>query len=220
MRYLCPYHLAEILGVVTQDLTALSYQKLKKRVLAQFELRQNEAVQLKDQMINKSDFLAVIEELKNDEKSSFHRLVYENKLLLDFLEFGDPDFLTGSKPIGDDQFKLWVGPYFANRFSELLVKALKKRTIFSLFARPLTDHIDISYTDVAYKKGYSYLKNQVAEIAHMAEMVNEDYLKTWQKREADFDRQFWRSMNLLPDYFLELKDKLQDACATICNKTK
>ncbi len=137
VNYLNPFQLLNAAEEVNDldDLDAKTVQRLRKRLLQEIELEDGKLEWLPGVEIDRSRAIEVCESLSNDTEFSYHRHVYENPALLDFLSIGShAHFLVDdqSSPldtiefIRDDQdFAAWLAERFAPQFDRVFARALE-----------------------------------------------------------------------------------------------
>ena len=123
--YFSPFHIV-FYGQKKSDLNqSFSYKKVKQRVLAKYDLIDNQPLEIKGRIINKGEAIELIQELKDEQNLEFHKQVFKDQELLDFLEEQNDLFLRRKDVSFQEEFKTWISEYFAESFALILQSELK-----------------------------------------------------------------------------------------------
>ncbi len=208
MSYFSPFHLIYAPSEKVDPSSFPSYQKIKQRVLARYELGNNEALEIEGKLINKGEAIDLIQILKNEEDCKFHFEIFSNPMLLAFMEKGKEDFLFAKNQAFTEEFKNRISEDFAAQFGEVLLRYIKgKQKIKKLVALSLSDYINDLDFSVSYQKTYSYLKSINIEI----EDIREDEGSYEIRRKAlicsqKFSPELKEQLNILPEYFEDVRE--------------
>lgn len=212
MEYLSPFHLIYD-DPAQADLSAMpSFQKIKRKLLAKYELVDNEALQIKGVWLNRGDALKLIEDLKDESQMDFHQKVFSNPNLLDFLEEGSLAILESPDEGFTDEFRNKISPYFSKKFGELFIKAFKDAATILQFAKfPLEIYVNETDENVAYSKVYSSLKNISVELETMHyEVSKKDLVKNAKSLEKVLPTTLIKRINTLPVYFEDARELIAE----------
>ncbi len=214
MLYLSPFILITTL-TKEHDFSNFAYTKIKRKIQAQFELQNSQAIEINGVPVNKSDALKLLEELKDELLFNYHLLVFDNKSLLNFLQKGDDHFFENASPFTDEAFKTWISPYFAHQYNHLLYEKLKTNSVKTVLIRPPESFMDIQFLDKAYTKSYRSLKNEIAEINEVLSLDRSRFIKETKRRKTQFNPVRLKVINALPDYFQNLRDDYSEVCTQL-----
>lgn len=212
MDYLSPFHLIYD-DPATADLSVMpSFQKIKRKLLARYELVDNEAIQIQGSWINRGDALKLIEDLKDEAQMDFHQKVFSSPELLRFLEEGDLGILENPKAGFSDSFRNQLSPYFSKRFGVLFLKAFKEADTIVSFAKfPLEVYVNEEDIDVAYSKIYSTIKSVSVELEQLhLEVENKQLVKNGKGLKESLPIAFIKRINTLPEYFEDARELIAD----------
>jgi len=94
MAYLSPFKLLPFLTIDLVSSQDFDYQILKRKILVEYELNDNQPIDIDGKYIGKTEALRVLELLKDPEVLKQHVLISRNEELLNFLENGDLYFFA------------------------------------------------------------------------------------------------------------------------------
>ena len=231
VNYLNPYELIDLNADSAEayDDTKL-IQRLKKAMLQELELEDGKLPWLDSEHIDKSKAIGIVDELNDQTKRTYHRLVYENKPLLGFLSKGMHElFLVDESysPVefileieADPAFKNWLGDLFVKQYSAVLSNAIEAGEIVVLeslldgrrwvpeekqlecFAKARTIVEKMIDPIVEADKNADTKKYTTAEVAAILKVGKLDEI-----------------LNLLPVYFEDFQDKVIHAIRGIAVST-
>ena len=217
MSYINPFELLNLSPINLSEVDGITINKAKRKLLAEIELSENEAILFKKQEVSKSNCIALIDDLDNKLKREFHFYVYQNPNFNNFLTSGDLTLFTQFKVESiykDIDFLDFISPYFSERYDSLLLKTIKIgklnniRTILSV--KPI---VNDTYFEKCYKGTYAYLKDIDADIRKIAGQIENGESKyilngfielpkvVSEKTHVDI-------LNMLPLYFQSLRNQL------------
>lgn len=236
MKYISPFSLFEIKKEGDLTLDDIDYNKIRKRVLAKYELNDNSALEIKGHLVNKSEALNILEELKEGHSASFHVYVHNNNELKGFLENPSLDTLLavrGFDSAAVEGRKRYLSKFFAVNFDELLSKAYKsknRRVIRRLYVFKVDEFILNMDKDFCFGDTYTLFNKEIneLELAYEAYESNSDNESTLNelldKMMSKVTPVYIDVVNFLPDYFNLLKNRLAEvvypASIALYNKGK
>lgn len=186
------------------------FKLLKKKLLADFQLNDDNALLINGEYIDKNRALEILESLKEDIYRQAHIAIAKDQKLLRFLEQGELVFLMEHTGITNPQVKSIVSPFFAENWGTKFYKALKMGSGYgdvlmfdiTLFCNPEDYHL-------AYDKPYRFLNGILKE---MEEVLNQkDNLVQFNEKCTFYTRKyaqtlFVRALNSAPVFFQEMRD--------------
>lgn len=86
MPYQSPLHILDSLQIQPDDLTPVTLNQLRKKILAEFNLKNEVTITIGKQQYTKDEVLKAIDRLKDVEHLNSHSLIFKNKPLLTWLE--------------------------------------------------------------------------------------------------------------------------------------
>lgn len=142
-HYLSPFELLEMAGDgidLLEDTKGLV--RAKKRLLQEIELEDGQISWIPGLRVQKSQAIALCEELNSQALKYMHANIYESKPLLHFLSRGNLDHFMLSADIeypmildlleDDEEFRDWLSPIFSAQFSLVFAKALERRDLLAV----------------------------------------------------------------------------------------
>jgi len=174
MQYINPYKLLNIPADDLPSVDSNTVSKAKKKLLAEIELSESNAIVHSKIELNKGDCIKAIDDLDNNNKREFHLFIIKNKPLFNFLTSRDLTFFTQFKfesIYKDNEFLDFISPFFSEQYDQALFINYKKNISHNLKAilavKPITN---FEYSDKCYKSTYSFLR----EIYFELEKINKD----------------------------------------------
>lgn len=215
MQYISPFHIIDYESN-KNDLEKGNVSKLKRKVLAKFEFNNHEPIEVGAQIINKSDALALVEELQDKAILEYHTHVYMDKSLLAFLENGEHSFLLASTSF-TPSFKEWVSPYFAFQFGKQYYDSIDDRPILTFLSSiDLQDFITDKDIKVAYASTLDHLRRYAKPVFDLPNCPETILLDRSTQACEVFSISFLHLLRVLPPYFDDFKHTL----AIVCNDLK
>lgn len=212
MDYLSPFHLIYD-DPATADLSVVpSFQKIKRKLLAKYELVDNEAIQIKGNWINRGDALKLIEDLKDEKQMAFHQTIFSKPDLLSFLEEGNEVLLKNPDTSLSDEFRNNLSPFFSRKFGVLFFKAFKEAESILAYAKfPLEIYVNEEDENFAFSKIYSAVKNKSIELEPLHfEVPNKQLVKNGKQIREFLPIAFIKRINTLPQYFEDVREMIAD----------
>jgi hypothetical protein len=145
-HYLSPFELLDIAGNDADAVAILddarNIGRAKKRLLQEIELEDGQISWMPGLRAEKSQAIALCEELNSLSLKYMHANIYESKPLLDFLSRGTLEHFTLAPDVeypkildvleDDGEFRDWLSPIFAAQFSLVFAKALERRDLIAI----------------------------------------------------------------------------------------
>ena len=211
MSYTSPFKLLPFLKVETLNLESINYNLLRRKLLAEFELNDNQPLEVNGKIIGKTDALNVLEGLKDPEMLNQHISISKNKSLLDYLGGNNVDYIFNvnnhhvSIPefVQEDFIEIvnkQIGQYYkANEFAKL-------RDVMSF---PLESLVTIYLDKPLYETFYRRVKSDLAELNEIDEMEGtRDKLVALKGNQFLIEQKRAKCVNLLPEEFRYLIDQM------------
>ena len=208
MNFINPFDLLEI-DVTDSD----TIKKAKRRKLNEIELNDG-FLEIGNQKISRSEFIKLVDELDDNKTKNMYffikRDIHLNKLLLN----NDVRFFFLYQPhkaYQNQDFINFISPYFAESFSQLLLKAFETGNsshVNKLFSVPLL--VNREHTDKLYKNLSRLLSEQIEELGDIKNSVDEDIddegvSDIMEAFESIIDIDV---LNLLPSYFQKQRNDI------------
>jgi hypothetical protein len=199
--------------------------KLKKRILAEFELTDGYPIKIGNQEINKSDALNIVSRLKEQEFYDSHYWIFKQKGLLNFLENGDPNFFQEAVPttLPEGAVQL-ISETFASKYSKLLTRMILKgtvETVRKICRFPLESFTLPSDRFKAHDQVQRMLLGITEEVQAVANRSSgsiergPNFRQKTQKIALYTKEDFIKKINLLPQDFLLIRMHLANAFISI-----
>ncbi|MEZ4776680.1 MAG: hypothetical protein R3D00_26125 [Bacteroidia bacterium] len=216
MQYINPLSILNLEpAALSNGLDQTMLKREKKRLLAEFELHNTPTIVLRGKEISKSDVLRVFDMLSTDTERSHHLRIFQNPKLLTFLEEASLEYfysgdivLLASFP---SDFLAFIAPYFAEQYNRRLFHAFRQRDweeINVLCAHPIA--IPVSFFALAYKDTFRHIHTLVTDIETLASQISAGEAPDGRVQEI-CDELLVTSINHLPDYFTDVRDKYGQA---------
>lgn len=201
----------DLLEIETTDSDTI--KKAKRRKLADIELNDG-FLEIGSQKISRSEFIKLVDELDDNKTKNMYffikRDTHLNKLLLN----NDVRFFFLYQPhkaYQNQDFINFISPYFAESFSQLLLKAFKTGNsshVNKLFSVPLL--INQEHTDKLYKNLSRLLSEKIEELEDIKNSVDEgiddeDFSNIMEAFESIVDIDL---LNSLPNYFQKQRNDI------------
>ncbi|MFL5730564.1 MAG: hypothetical protein ACJ75J_13845, partial [Cytophagaceae bacterium] len=188
MEYISPINFPAYFGQPFPQ-TAEEIKRLKKKVLAEFELENADFIIIHKKEYDKNTCIVLIEQMANQENLAIHETIFSHKALLEFLESGKAsEELVIRGDIRKDK-KLWefVAPYFTYRFGKFLDNSFDKKTfanvkqvLYCIYFLP-DEHMDwclqkiVSYLNSLSSSFTSAFSHSMSE-AQINEVADQDFI--------------------------------------------
>lgn len=199
--YLNPYQIFDLAADSSESLIQTNKNQVLDRIKHYSEY---ETVYFGSANILKKDLVRILNDMDNPQFRDYHRLIFENKKLLKFLEYGHLNFFKDdaykSLP-QDNDFLAFVAPYFGYQYGETLLQAIKtqdKETLTLLAATPLPTAS--GFEEQCYKHANLYIESTVNDLKKLQSKEDLSYIS---EREllSYLPNRTIELYNMLPDYF-------------------
>lgn len=217
MQYLSPFH------ILSDFSTGRKYdeeevRKAKKRILSEFELTGGTTIVLGNQEMDKDSVLKFFDKLTS-ESIDFHSKIYNDKLLLHFLEYRDLEIFYQEQLLEeyqeDSKFLHFIAPYFNYQYNLLLFEAVRKQDIPTLQTVLEVDYpLPAVYKGEAYKNTYRYIRGKTQDLGDLTEKSKSSHIYGAEILPF-FNPNFIKIFNLLPDYFDAVRNEYADYVDTL-----
>lgn len=178
----------------------------RARVLVQLmDVAPKEQVYLNGTTIAQEQAMKLLSELSDDTIRSYHIAIFQNKKLLNFLEYGHLNYFRVEQPIADDQrdgFYEFIAPYFATQYSETLMQAIQTHDTETLKLLSNSNlPMVIDFEDQYYHHVNRYVQSTIDTLKRLQKDVQVETLSEHQLM-AYLPNKTIELYNMLPDYFL------------------
>jgi hypothetical protein len=199
MAYKSPFHFLPI-GGITTPLDPVVIQRAKKKLLAELELSEQNIVDF-----SKNDLLQWFDNLKAEELA-FHRYIFENKSLLNFLETGTvtPGDWTQTLPV-DQALQHFVLREVQKQYDHLFAEAFR-----SSDSQRIKELSAFTLPDIEKKGRYYFSEALNLLTAHYHQLLQ--FTKNWEPQQESQLREFlslpfFSIIAILPSYFQAMRDE-------------
>lgn len=200
--YISPYKVFDLSPTANE----LEVKHYRARMLAQLtDYRPKEQVYLNGTIIVQEEAMKLLSELSDDTIGPYHIAIFQNKKLLNFLEYGHLNYFRVEQPIVGDQgedFYQFIAPYFATQYSETLIQAIQAQDIETLqlisnSKLPMVADFEEQY----YHHVNRYLQDTIDTLKCLQKDVQVETLSENQLM-AYLPNKTIELYNMLPDYFV------------------
>lgn len=211
MKYISPFKLLA-LDTVLSDSKELG--KIKKQILAEFELAQETVIDIRGYTIEKTTALKLLDELENPKVEAFHYNVFQDKNLLLFLEKGVRGRFSDNDIYNEADFLNFVSPYFREIYNLNQYRAFIKND-FNLIGKMASMRMLISNSDLdgCYQKTCRLIVQKIEEIDTIGRNFN--FRTTERTLSPYYNHQLINSLNALPKYFSPYLDRYASSLLTL-----
>ncbi len=217
-NYVNPFELLNIDSSEDIEEVDARYIKRQKNLLLQeIDLEDGRLSWLADINIDKSKAIGIVDELNNEKLNEYHKLIFQNKLVLNFLSRGDISFFLAEPnddleafkdSLYDSDFEEWFSGYFARQFDAVFKLIFKSKDLNAykiilqgrhwvndahlnlLFVNSFAD-LDNLLVGLRQARGLS--KKNPYTAAKVLEVINDPWVKAW--------------LSPLPVQFVELQEE-------------
>jgi hypothetical protein len=217
MSYTSPFKLP-FLSELNSSFDPQSLRLVKRKLLAEFELNNNNNLSFNGKSYSKNDILTILEQLEEDSKSSYHFFIFQHKELLAFLETGTVpagfEFINSSY-FHTQEFIDFIAPYFTEVYSNALVEAVKNNNYQRVeLLKHFEEAVGRMSMDDCYRKTYRLISQLTNDITEAAERM-----KISKYFHSSYDNFLHgsriKTFNALPEYFQEVIDDYLYAIITL-----
>jgi hypothetical protein len=208
MLYLNPFKLFDLSPEAlpnTAERKLLFWEQKGARV------QEGELLLVGSERVSKEYLMQLIQELRTPEFRAFHKLIFEQRYLLNFLEFGHLAYFYESidtSYMEDASFLEFVMPYFSERFSEVLLQATQSDD-FELIELLNTKALNGKKEGVVEEAFYGETSNYIKDTILRLQTLQRNYeIKSMSERElvSFLSNQQIKSINALPAYFKQSRN--------------
>lgn len=202
MDYKSPLILLKALDINVDEIDSQNLKQFQKRLLLEFELISTEFLVIENHKISKDEIFKLFDDLEKDDHLKYHRLIYENNTLVNFLHYGtlksnEPFDLSPSIVI--EGFRSFLSPYLAYRINRSLKSQFLKRDFSTcLILSDLTVYLDPIHQSKAYDLFAGALNELINEITLV---YNSEQLFNKKKYAFLLNESMIKFLNYLPEEF-------------------
>lgn len=208
MTYQSPLHILESLDIKPDDLNPEGITRLRKKLLAEFNLSTEITIQIKDKSYTKDEVLKLIDKLKNLESLGIHKFIFERKKLLNWLE--DDTFNTfPTDGIKETLLEFPTEEWFHTIIKDRLIDFIKlcfRRQSFDTIIRlfDFSESLYFGYNYTTHEEVYGFISQLINDIHQATSIAN----PTQDRLSFGFiaDPKWTDFLNLLPEGFEEIRD--------------
>ena len=215
MNYLSPFYILPEAFAEGQEIDKNTLKKARKVLMAEFELQGQATIFIHEKEYDKDGVLKFFEALEKDVNFEFHRIIFQNKPLLSFLEKGDiQSYKSAAKTIfekkekNDFNFISFIAPYFTFHYNELLYNALRnnlKDDLFILINKKFP--LSSEYEAAAYQLSYRWYHQKLREVEAVEKaLLNKEFVPGKEIYDL-IEPSFMMNFNKMPMYFFDIRDK-------------
>lgn len=199
--YISPYKIFNL----SPSANVIEVEHHRARILAQLmNYAPKEQIQLHGTQLSKEAALELLSELSDDNKRSYHIAIFENKKLLNFLEYGHLNYFRAAQPMSEQQeegFYEFIAPYFADQYSETLMQAIKTQDTATLQLLSKSSlPIAAGFEDQCYHHANRYVQDTINTLKSLQKNTQIEQLSERQLM-AYLPNKTIELYNMLPDYF-------------------
>ena len=193
-------------------LSAEKLKSLKKETLLYFQLSDDATIERNGKQLDKNQVLEIFETLQSE--LDLHLKIYQNKPLLEFLEYQKMDFFSDNNSqdlvLNDSEHKSQINETLAeelNKYTSSIISNVRFSTLGQLeLIAKYSEKVDQKFKDNAYSKAYRELK---AFVDKMREQYTSPFLMTeGLSFHPDLDKQvnplLYRCFEYLPGPFQDI----------------
>ena len=199
--YISPYKIFDL----SLTANAAEVEGHRGRILRQLtNYEPKEKVYLNGTKIGKEAALELLTELSKENVRSYHIEIFNNKKLLNFLEYGHLNYFRTQQPMRANQkegFYQFIAPYFADQYSETLMQAIKTQDTETLqMLSKSTLPIVEDFEDQCYRHANRYVQDTINTLKSLQKDFQVEALSERQLM-AYLPNKTIELYNMLPDYF-------------------
>jgi len=210
MKYVNPIELLEL-----EELDANEIKKAKRRKFAEIELSDDKVIEYGDAKISRSDLIKLTDELENPFQEEFHVWIKWDRLLSNFLHYGNTKFfeekILNSK-YRSKKFLQFITPFFSYQYDKAFKKAFINGDVYTI--RLLIQNsplIEEGSEDKLFKSSVRILEETIAFIEALNRDIENDVGEFDEAQEyvKIIDQKINISLlNSLPNYFEGLRNQI------------
>jgi len=216
MKYSSPFHLLQ-----GRDASALTDDKLKrwkKELMLQFDLNKSTTIKIKKKEYDKNDALQVFDNLKD--RPEYHWRLYQNKPLLNFLEYKHIDFFDDEEnwaDLEDISYRNWLAQWFIPAYDRMIcrITEVKNRNSLKMLQRLGDSDFQLpeEWQDQALVKTHRLFKTFVQQAEFLFEnrlFIGKGKVKFKPEIHQYLDVHYANVLNILPNNFDYLRRRYSD----------
>lgn len=199
--YTSPYQLFDL----SLDATPAELAAYKERLLRSLQHYGSEdLVYVKHSKVKKSLVLQLLRELEDFELRSHHQTIFQNKKLLNFLEYGQLNYFRAPHATWgqyDSDFYAFIAPYFAHQYGETLAQAIRtqNKEVLELLGQASLPRVG-DFEEQCYRYANAYVEDTINALRELQERPVVNSL-TKKQLVGYLPNRTIELYNLLPDYF-------------------
>ena len=226
MHYINPFQLLGITAENISDIDNVTINKAKRKLLAEIELSDTNAIVHSGVELNKGDCLKAIDDLDTKIKREFHFYILQNKLLNNFLTSRDLTFFAQFKVesiFKDNEFLDFISPYFSEQYDKALIENYKKCNLSNLKSLlSINPIVNNQYSEKCHQSTYLYLREINLEIEKIKKEIESSkslFIRNY------FDGQGISKyienklnvsfLNILPNYFQGIRNQITQSISIL-----
>lgn len=216
MDYLNPYDFLQLVPGEGGRVESSELKRARRRILADFELSGEVALDYKGRAIDKSTALRACDELEDPILRVWHYRVHSSEGLRDFLVEADIEKMRSFPPeneLQDYEFKSWLSKYLAPGFDRLLTHSLRKskyRQVSQVLAR--VGYIQAPDLERVLQGSRRFFENRIDELRAAEQYPTQDQLN---QLRFYVDPSLIEALNAFPDRFQEVRNNFARALADV-----
>jgi hypothetical protein len=211
MEFLSPLTLLkEFIGPIEKG-QEINFNKVKKKLLAEFDLSDDGVLEINGKTLNKSEALQLLEDLKSDNKLDIYLELADYPELEAFMENEDTSFLENQNTFianASRELRDYVEPIFAAKYSDVLKSAIRSKKYLKV--KNLTKHpmmLGSDFETRCFNPSHNYLNGHIGELEQLQSEFKYDNDQFFR---ASFlwSTEFITILNTLPSYFHDIRDHI------------
>lgn len=224
MAYFNPISLLPDAPSDAESLKNTDLKKLRKKLLAELSLNDDEMLEVGGNSLSKDDILKGLEDLANEEKAPHLLFLHQHEDLSEFLEEGKPDFLHNFKtdPIFDEApFRAFIGQNYADKYNSYMGQLYDSNKIAEL--KEIKDApllADSQHESRAYHRVASRLEESRVKLTEIKSLLDKQVNAKGPYRDKVIKQKIKEAfslelVNALPDYFQKQRNTLAEALRAV-----
>ncbi len=215
--YLSPLHFLPE-GTALNDVSTKELLLAKKKLLAEIELSSDKTIILNKTVCTRNDVLNLFDQLLDDEEAlNYHFAIFQDKVLLEFLENRFVAILPvsiASNLKNDEGFINFISPYFEKVYTPLLIQCIKRLRLAEINILAANSCLmNYADRDKNYKAIDVLLNKYIEHIAIHTQKIKADRDLAVPKSfivsefEHYYDNSLITILNLLPEQFNNVRSE-------------
>jgi len=204
--YISPYKIFNL----SVDATESQIQEEKQRILERLKhYKPTDKVHISTAQLEKSTVLELLKDVGNYQSRQYHIAIYEDKKLLNFLEYGHLNYFrnpTDYPKIRDSAFAEFIALYFGYQYSETLLQAIKTQdeetlSLLSSDSLPMME----DFEEQCFQHANYYVGETIKELKQLQK--KEELLYMSERELVSYlPNKKIELYNMLPDYFSSVRN--------------